>query len=500
MGYDGLISDEEGYDSDRAPSLHDSSDEEVEDTGPFPVKCRKRYSDWREFNKKYDMKNLSFELGMAFANSKEFKQAMRKHSVLTKRELRFTTNTRHKDIEDRAHLLFIGGNLGTSVWIQTELDGEVTRFKRIYICIEALKVGWREGCRPIIGLDGCHLKSVHKGQLLTAVGIDGNNGIYPIAWAVVEVETSESWTWFLEFLKVDLSIHHSSHFSFMSDKQKGLEQAIKELFPDSQHRHCVRHLHNNFRSDGHGGLELKQKLWAVARAYSMRDYATNMEELKKSSLGAWQWCLDRPAIHWSRSHFHEKFKCDVLLNNHSESFNKSILPARKKAILGLLEDIRTATMVRLATRRHSGPNWRCKVGPRVENQLKKNASCASDYRPLQSSEWRYELQGRGVGCKSGVVAQHSIALDLRTCTCKRWDISGLPCGHAIAAIYSKGLSPDAFVDECFTKEKYMKAYEPIMHPITGVKEWEIINRPIAPPLYRRQPGRPKITRTKEPGH
>ncbi|XP_024199334.1 uncharacterized protein LOC112202554 [Rosa chinensis] len=89
-------------------------------------------------------------------------------------------------------------NPGTSVWIHTELDGELARFKRIYICIEALKKGWKEGCRPYIGLDGCHLKSVHKGQLLSAVGIDGNNGIYPIAWEIVEAETRETWTWFLE--------------------------------------------------------------------------------------------------------------------------------------------------------------------------------------------------------------------------------------------------------------------------------------------------------------
>lgn len=145
-------------------------------------------------------------------------------------------------------------NLGTSVWIHTELQGDVTRFKRIYVCIAALKKGWNDGCRPYIGLDGCHLKSVHKGQMLSAVGIDGNNGIYPVAWAIVESETRETWTWFLEFLKVDLDIHHSAHYTFMSDKQKGLEQAITGLFPEATHRHCVRHLHNNFKNDGHQGM------------------------------------------------------------------------------------------------------------------------------------------------------------------------------------------------------------------------------------------------------
>ncbi|XP_024178555.1 uncharacterized protein LOC112184519 [Rosa chinensis] len=77
-------------------------------------------------------------------------------------------------------------NLGTSVWIRTELQGEVTRFKRIYIYFEALKKGWGAGCRPIIGLDGCDLRGVHKGQLLFAIRIDGNNGLHSIAYAIVE--------------------------------------------------------------------------------------------------------------------------------------------------------------------------------------------------------------------------------------------------------------------------------------------------------------------------
>ncbi|XP_024178386.1 uncharacterized protein LOC112184360 [Rosa chinensis] len=325
----------------------------------------------------------------------------------------------------------------------------------------ALKKGWREGCRPYIGLDGCHLKSVHKGQLLSAVGIDGNNGIYPVAGAVVEVESRETWTWFLEFLREDLDIHHSTHYTFMSDKQKGLEQAIKELFPEAAHRNCVRYLHNNFKLDGHQGLELKRKLWAIARSYTMNQFRDALEDMKKISVSGWQWCMDKPAQHWSKSHFHPKFKCDILLNNHSESFNKNILPARKKPILSCLEDIRATTMLRLANRRQSGPNWRCNVGPRIEKQLRKNAELSHEYRVISSSNNIFEIQGRGVACASGVVAAHSVSLDAKTCTCKGWDISGVPCGHAVATIHYKGMRPDDFVREYFTKDTYMKPYEPL---------------------------------------
>ncbi|XP_074310288.1 uncharacterized protein LOC141646207 [Silene latifolia] len=69
-------------------------------------------------------------------------------------------------------------------------------FKRMYICLKQVKEGYINGCRPIIGVDGCHLKGPYSGLCLVAVGIDCNN-IYPVAWAVVETENGESWSWFL---------------------------------------------------------------------------------------------------------------------------------------------------------------------------------------------------------------------------------------------------------------------------------------------------------------
>nr|GFC56856.1 hypothetical protein CTI12_AA204890 [Tanacetum cinerariifolium] len=63
-------------------------------------------------------------------------------------------------------------------------DGKIY-FKRIYICFKAMIEGWSAGCRKVIGLDGCFLECTCRGELLTAMGRDGNNQMFPIAWAVV---------------------------------------------------------------------------------------------------------------------------------------------------------------------------------------------------------------------------------------------------------------------------------------------------------------------------
>ncbi|CAM0880030.1 unnamed protein product [Alopecurus aequalis] len=52
-------------------------------------------------------------------------------------------------------------------------------FSTLYYSLDACKRGWLRGCRPILCLDGTHIKTKFGGQLLTAVGIDPN-GCRPI--------------------------------------------------------------------------------------------------------------------------------------------------------------------------------------------------------------------------------------------------------------------------------------------------------------------------------
>ena len=52
-------------------------------------------------------------------------------------------------------------------------------FKRMFVCLDACKKGWKVGCMPIISLDGFFLKTKFKGELLVALGRDENEKIIP---------------------------------------------------------------------------------------------------------------------------------------------------------------------------------------------------------------------------------------------------------------------------------------------------------------------------------
>jgi basic membrane lipoprotein Med (substrate-binding protein (PBP1-ABC) superfamily) len=117
----------------------------------------------------------------------------------------------------------------------------------------------------------------------------------------------------------------------MSDRRKGMINAVKTVFPDSKHRHCVRHLYQNFHTK-HKGETLKNDLWEIARSTNIPTWERNMEKLKADNEDAWKWVEELQPNSFVKAFFSDFPKCDMLLNNHSEVFNSYILEARELRI------------------------------------------------------------------------------------------------------------------------------------------------------------------------
>ncbi|KAL2936536.1 putative Xaa-Pro aminopeptidase PEPP [Bienertia sinuspersici] len=52
-------------------------------------------------------------------------------------------------------------------------------FKRLFISFDGLKEGWKLGCRRVLAVDACFIKTFLGGQLLSAVGRDSNDQMFP---------------------------------------------------------------------------------------------------------------------------------------------------------------------------------------------------------------------------------------------------------------------------------------------------------------------------------
>ena len=64
-------------------------------------------------------------------------------------------------------------------------------------------------------------------MLLTAVALDANDFIIPVACAVVEGETKESWLWFLRNL--ERAVVHQSDVCIIHDYKRELIVAVDDL-------------------------------------------------------------------------------------------------------------------------------------------------------------------------------------------------------------------------------------------------------------------------------
>lgn len=155
------------------------------------------------------------------------------------------------------------------------------------------------------------VKRTTGGQLFTAIGLDGNNSLLHLVYAVVEGQNKSSWKWFIELLKEDIGFTNSYCQTFITDKHKGLVPAIVELYKNFEHRCCITHLYNNFKLK-HKGLALKDQLYAAARATTVAEFDEQMKELKKIDKDASAFFDGKPPTQLSKSHFNTYLKTDML--------------------------------------------------------------------------------------------------------------------------------------------------------------------------------------------
>ncbi|XP_012853123.1 PREDICTED: uncharacterized protein LOC105972693 [Erythranthe guttata] len=126
-----------------------------------------------------------------------------------------------------------------------EVDDANNSFKRCFFSFGASLSGFKF-CRQMLILDGTFLKGKYKGVLLSAIAKDARNGLYPVAFVIVRDENISNWDYFMNHLRIALNTY--SVLTFVSDRQRGILEAVKNIFPHFHHSFCILHLENNLKN------------------------------------------------------------------------------------------------------------------------------------------------------------------------------------------------------------------------------------------------------------
>lgn len=265
---------------------------------------------------------------------------------------------------------------------------------------------------------------------------------------------------------------------------------MQKVFPHCEHRFCVRHHHANFRKK-HGSKKLKELLWDCARASTENRFELCMVALRNHKARAHEWLMRKvPPRHWSRAFFNCEVKCDLLINNHCEIFNAFILSARDKPIITMMQRIRLLLMARIRKCREKMLKVEGKICPRIAQNLKLNEDACKKFSAIWNGGDDFEV--------STPYSSYSVNLKERTCSCRRYQLSGIPCFHASSAILLIKHKLEDYVHDCYHISTYLKTYENLLKPLNGKELWEKSNKtPLTAPIVEVQPGRKKKQRNKK---
>lgn len=373
-------------------------------------------------------------------------------------------------------------------------------FHRLFVSFQASIYGFLNACRPLIGLDRTLLKSKYLGTLLFATGFDGDGALFPLAFGVVDEENDDNWMWFLSELHnlLEINTENMPRLTILSDRQKVIVEGVEANFPTAFHGFCMRHLSDSFRKEFNNTL-LVNLLWEAAQVLTVIEFEAKILEIEEISQEAAYWIRRIPPRLWATAYF-EGTRFGHLTANVVESLNTWILEASGLPIIQMMECIRRQLMTWFNERRETSMQWTSILVPSAERRVSEALERARTYQVLRANEAEFEV----------ISHEGTNIVDIRNrcCLCRGWQLHGLPCAHAVAALLSCRQNVHRYTESCFTVATYRKAYSQTIHPIPDKTLWKemadgsqnggdnAVETIINPPKSLRPQGRPRKRRVR----
>jgi hypothetical protein len=130
---------------------------------------------------------------------------------------------------------------------QSTPDGPVARFHSIFVAPGAARHAFTK-MRPFLAVDGTFTKNRFIQILLLAVGMDAQDQIVLLAWAVVPNESYQTWSWFLQLFRKSYPSSNDRETVVINDREKGLLQAVQNFLPNALNAYCCWHIGSNVQT------------------------------------------------------------------------------------------------------------------------------------------------------------------------------------------------------------------------------------------------------------
>src|ERR1700710_1917511 len=322
-------------------------------------------------------------------------------------------------------------------------------------------------------------------MLLVACGIDANDKVVPIAWALVPIENETWWTWFLGYLKHCISISESEDYIFISDREKGMATAVPAVFDKSIHLHCCQHIADNLQQ--RYGNRVRPLFWNACRAKTRQLFAEKMEELRAQSQPAFDYLSNIKKSTWTRAYStYPQYGHDT--SNIIESLNSAWSDIRDLPPLHMMDAIYSQAMKTVYDR-----STICQKLDTIAD-----IPMAKFQGRLKTSR-RYQVFPSGGGIaqvkdpESG--RKWVVNLPENECECGDFYQYQSPCSHAIAVARYLEIDPLTIFDTSYSVRVYNKTYS---RPLIPVSIQDLTpGESIKPLILKKQAGRPKTKRIRK---
>ncbi|XP_072989166.1 uncharacterized protein [Typha latifolia] len=366
-------------------------------------------------------------------------------------------------------------------------------FHRLFISYRASIYGFLHACRPLLELDRAQLKGKYLGTLLCASAVDADHTLFPLAFGIVDAESDDNWIWFLSELRKLLGVNTDKMpiLTILSERQKGIVEAVETHFPTAFHGFCLRYVSENFR-DEFKNSKLVNLFWNAVYALTPAEFDSKVAEMMEVQ-DVMPWFHLFPPNLWAVAYF-EGVRYGHFSLGITEVLYKWALDCHELPIVQMMEHIRHELTYWFTDRRNMAMSWTSVLVPSAEKVISEAIADSRCYQVLRANKVEFEI----------VSSERTNIVDIQTrcCSCRRWQMYGIPCAHAAAALLSCGEDVRLYAQECFSIRKYREAYSEIIYPIPDRNIWkesasgmeggggkaDII---IRPPKIRRPPGRPK---------